>query len=168
MKNTEIETNYEIISKAPIGKYIGDRGARIFAEKTSELLELKDNRMLFKKGDITKCFYIIAEGRLAVVKERKNKDKPPRVLHIFESGDMVGELGFIDDVPRTSNVLTLGDTKVLKFNAEDIRPLILQEPQIMFDFMRAVIKRIHFGVKSVTKQQNALSEYIASAGRGRS
>ena len=37
----------------------------------------------------------------------------------------------------------------------------------MFDFMRAVIKRVHLTVASVGKQQIALADYIATAGKGR-
>jgi CRP-like cAMP-binding protein len=37
------------------------------------------------------CFYIVGEGRLALVKEKK-KDKSPQILHVLEKGDLVGEL----------------------------------------------------------------------------
>jgi hypothetical protein len=38
----------------------------------------------------------------------------------------------------------------------------------MYDFMRAVIKRVHRGVLGLSKQQEALANYIATAGKGRS
>jgi len=167
MSTLDIEQTHKIIADAPIGRHIGDRGSRIFAECAGSL-ELKDGEFLFTKGDITTSFFIIAEGRLALVKMKKNKDKPPTILHVFEQGDMVGELSFIDDTKHSSSVMALSDTRVLQFTSEKIRPLILKEPQIMFDFMRAVIKRVHYGVLGLNKQQEALANYIATAGKGRS
>lgn len=78
---------------------------------------------------------------------------------------MIGELSFIDDEAHTSTVLSLGDSMVIQFTADNIRPLILKEPQLMFDFMRAVIKRVHTGVKAIVMQQNILSEYIVGKAR---
>jgi len=167
MNKPDVETVKNLILEAPIGKYIGDRGAGIFAERACCIIELKDGEFLYKKGETTKSFYIIAEGRLALVKIRKKAEKKPRILHILEKGDLVGELSFIDDTHHASSVMALGDARVLRFKAEDIRPLILQEPQLMFDFMRAIIKRVHHTVSSISEQQIALSDYIASAGKGR-
>ncbi len=168
MNKPDIDKIHELILEAPIGKYIGDRGARIFAEHACCVNELKDGDFLFKKGETTTSFYIVAEGRLALVKnKKKKKEEKPRILHLLDEGDLVGELSFIDDTKHASTVIAIGDARVLQFKAEDIRPLILKEPQVMFDFMRAVVKRVHHTVTSISQQQLALSDYIATAGKGR-
>lgn len=167
MNKPDVETVKQLLLEAPIGQYIGDRGAHIFAERACCIVELKDGEFLYKKGETTNSFYLIADGRLALVKLKKKIDKKPKILHILEKGDLVGELSFIDDTHHSTTVMALGDARVLRFKAEDIRPLILQEPQLMFDFMRAIIKRVHHTVSSISEQQMALSDYIASAGKGR-
>lgn len=168
MTKLDIDATKKLILNAPIGKYVGDRGAKIFAERACCMNELKDGDCLFKKGDTTTSFYVVAKGRLARVKSMKSKDESLEILHLLEQGDMVGELSFIDDTEHSTNVVALGDASVLQFKAEDIRPLIVQEPQLMFDFMRAVVKRVHSTVVSISKQQSALSDYISTAGKGRS
>ncbi len=168
MNKPDIDQIYNFILNAPIGQYLGDRGSRIFAERACCAEELKDGDFLFKKGESTTSFYIVAEGRLAAVKLKKKKEKKPHILHILEEGDLVGELSFIDDTHHTSSVIAQGDARVLQFKAKDIRPLILSEPQIMFDFMRAVIKRVHQTVASINTQNMALSDYLATTGKGRS
>ncbi len=167
MNKPDTDSVKKLILEAPIGKYIGERGAQIFAEKACCIIDLKDGEFLYKKGETTTSFYILSEGRLALVKLKKKIDRPPQIMHILEPGDLVGELSFIDDTHHSSTVMALGDARVLQFKAEDIRPLILQEPQVMFDFMRAVIKRVHHTVSSISEQQQALTDYIASAGKGR-
>ncbi|WP_456380746.1 cyclic nucleotide-binding domain-containing protein [Thiolapillus sp.] len=166
MNKPDIERVRKLILEAPIGKYIGEEGAQILAERACCEELLKDGEFLFHQGDSENSFYIVAEGRLALVKERK-KGKRPRILHVLEKGDLVGELSFIDDTPHTTSVMALGDAAVLRFKAEDIRPLITEHPQMMFDFMRAVIKRVHHTLANIGKQQMALADYISTAGKGR-
>lgn len=157
----------DLIMQAPIAKYIGERGAEILAERASGEGEVADNDFLFHEDEMDNSFYMISSGHLALVKERKNKSKKPRTLHVLDVGDLVGELSFIDDTPHTTSVVGLGNAKVICFKAEDIRPLITEEPQLMFDFMRAIIKRVHRTVAFIGKQQLALSDYISTGGKGR-
>ncbi len=156
-----------LLMDAPIGQYIGEHGAEILAECAYSEYEVADNDFLFHQGDEDQCFYLITSGHIALVKERKNKEKKPRTLHVLDRGDLVGELSFIDDTPHTVSAIALGNSSVICFKDDDIRPLITKEPQFMFDFMRAIIKRVHSTVAAIGKQQMALSDYIASGGKGR-
>ncbi len=167
MKKPDIEQVEKNILEAPIGHYIGEDGAKILAERACSELSLKDSEYIFHEGDIETSFYIVTKGRLALVKDRK-KDKSPNILHVLEKGDLVGELSFIDDTPHRTSCMSLGEASVLRFKDEDIRPLITEHPMVMFNFMRAVIKRVHHTVSAIGKQQMALSDYISTGGKGRS
>ena len=63
--------------------------------------------------------------------------------------------------------MALGDATVFAFKTEDIKHFIHEHPQVMFDFMRAIIKRVHHTVSNISKQQLALAEYISTGGKGR-
>lgn len=166
MKELDIEQVKKHILEAPIGQYIGEDGAKILAERACCEISLKDSEFIFHEGDIETSFYIVTKGRFALVKEKK-KDTSPNILHVLEEGDLVGELSFIDDTPHATSCMALGDASVLRFKAEDMRPLITEHPMLMFNFMRAVIKRVHHTVSAIGKQQMALSDYIATGGKGR-
>lgn len=168
MKKPDAKQVKALIMEAPIGEYIGEAGAQILSQHACCEDDLKDGEFLFHQGEMESCFYIIAKGRVALVKERKKKGKRPHVLHMLEKGDMVAELSFIDDTAHTASAMALGDVSVFSFKDKDMRPLILKEPQFMFDFMRAVIRRVHGAISTIGKQQMALSDYIASGGKGRS
>ncbi len=167
MKKTDVNQAKTLIMEAPLGQYIGAEGAQILAERVRCLLSLEDGKFLFHQGDVDNCFYIVCEGRLALVKEKK-KDENPQILHVLEKGDLVGELSFIDETPHIVSVMALGNASLLRFKAEDIKPLVTEHPKLMFDFMRAIIKRVHHSVANISKQQMALSDYISSGGKGRS
>ncbi len=165
MNKPDINHVKKLILEAPLGQYIGEDGAEILAERACCEMTLKDDEYLFHQGDEENSFYIVSSGHLALVKEKKNGN--PHILHVLEKGDLVGELSFIDDTPHAASVKALGEATVLRFRAEDIRPLITEHPKLMFDFMRAVIKRVHNAVTNVVEQQMALSNYISTGGKGR-
>lgn len=163
----DVEHIQKLIAGAPIGNYIGEDGARIMAEHACNVILLKDGDYLFRRGERTTSFYLVESGRVARIKDEV-KDKKVRVLHTLHKGDLVGELSFIDQMDHVRSVIALGDARVLQFRAEDIQPLITEHPQLMFDFMRAVIKRVHHTVNDISKQQLALADYISTGGKGRS
>ena len=165
MKTPDIKQAKQLIMDAPIGQYIGEDGAQILADRACCELCLKDSEFIFHQGDIENSFYIVIDGRLALVNEKK--DKNPQILHVLEKGDLVGELSFIDGTPHNTSCIALGDASVLRFKAEDVRPLITEHPMVMYNFMRAVIKRVHHTVSAIGKQQTALSDYISTGGKGR-
>jgi len=167
MKEQEIDRIATMIYEAPLGEYIGRDGAAILAEHAADERLLKDDEFLYRKGDVTSSFYIVTKGRLALVRGRNTVGKDV-IVHVLDKGDLVGELGFIDQTPHSLSVRALGDSAVLSFSAESIKPLITEHPELIFNFMRAVIKRVHQIVVTVGEHERELQEYISTGGRGRS
>lgn len=165
MSKPDINEVKKHILEAPIADYIGEKGAQIFAEKVCAIRQIKDSEFLFRQGEVENNLYILISGRLAFVKENGKNDSNPDILHVLTKGDLVGELSFIDDTPHDVSAMALGDAEVLCFSADDVRPLITEQPQLMFDFMRAVVKRVHGTVTDLGRQQIALSSYIYTAGK---
>lgn len=162
----DVAQTKKLIMNAPIGDYIGEDGAQILAERACNTIRLRDGDYLFRQGDETTSFYLVESGRLALLKNGE-KGRDARVLHTLQQGDLVGELSFIDDTPHVRSIIAIEDVTVLQFRAKDIRPLINEHPQLMFDFMRAIIKRVHHTMQDITKQQLALADYISTGGKGR-
>lgn len=163
---TNAEEIAALIHNAPIGKYIGENGAKILAERAAQKLELEDDEVLCEKGISTNSFYIVTKGRLAITSEVKDK-QTHTILHVLEKGDLVGELSFIDGSAHAETVRSLRNSCVISFNKADIDPLINDNPELVFNFMRAVIKRVHSTLTSINRQQNELLTYIQTGGRGR-
>jgi CRP/FNR family transcriptional regulator, cyclic AMP receptor protein len=166
MKEQDVDRIAAAIYEAPLGEYIGRDGAGILAAHAANERRLKDNEFLYRKGETTGSFYIVTEGRLAIVREKTTEPKEI-ILHILEKGDLVGELSFIDETPHALSVSALGDAAVLIFNADDIKPLITEEPELIYNFMRAVIKRVHQLVNTVRDHEMEMLQYIMTGGSGR-
>jgi CRP/FNR family transcriptional regulator, cyclic AMP receptor protein len=166
MDDQRIDRIAAAIYDAPLGQYIGRDGAGILAARAADERHLKDGEFLYRKGETTNSFYIVTEGRFALVRE-KLKERKEIILHVLEKGDLVGELSFIDQTPLTLSVCALGEASALSFNAEDIKPLITEEPELIYNFMRAVIKRVHHVVDTIGEHEMEMLQYILTGGRGR-
>ena len=165
MENNTAEIT-ALIHHAPIGQYIGEAGAKILAQRAAQKIDLQDDELLCEKGVSTNSFYIITKGRLAITASVAGK-LTPTILHVLEKGDLVGELSFIDGSAQANTVRSLGNSSVISFNKADIDPLIKENPELIFNFMRAIIKRVHSTLTAINGQQNELLTYIQTGGRGR-
>ncbi|MDD1791625.1 cyclic nucleotide-binding domain-containing protein [Enterovibrio makurazakiensis] len=166
MNKPNVENVARLILEAPIGKYIGESGAGVLAQQAVREMTLEDGQFLYHAGDVANSFYIVTSGRLACCREIKNSGKI-NLIHTLHHGDLIGELSFIDGEPRTISVQALGTASVLCFDRENIDPLVTTHPELVFDFMRAVVKRVHHTVTAIGQQQAELAEYIATGGKGR-
>ncbi len=166
MKLEENKEYVKNIQEAPIGKYIGEEGATILSQCVDSTLSFKLDEFLFHIGEESKSFYLVTKGRFALVQELKGGKL--HFLHVLQKGDLIGELSFIDDTDHIVSVVSLSDqSEVYEFKASCIRPLILSQPEFMFNFMRAIIKRVHHTVRAINRKQKDLSDYISTGGKGR-
>jgi CRP-like cAMP-binding protein len=152
------------IYEAPLGQYIGRDGAEVLARFATQELRLKDKEPLFRKGEFAEAFFIVTGGRFALVRE-KGSSGPEVIIHVLEPGDMVGELSAIDGTQHTVTCCALGDANALAFRIESISSLLDNHPRVVYDFMRAVIIRVHQTTASIQRQQQELADYIATGGR---
>lgn len=147
-----------------IGAYIGREGAEVLAEFAGEEVHLVDQEFLFHKADYAETFYIVTGGRLAFVREA-TKSKPQVIIHVLERGDLCGELSFIDGNQYTVSCCALGQAAVLSFAVKGLSPLVESHPRVLYDFMRAVIARVHSTSASISRQRQELADYIATGGK---
>ena len=166
MNEQDVDRIAAMIYEAPIGEYIGRAGAEVFARRAASEQKLGDGEYLYRRGDSAEAFFILTAGRLGLVRDRNRVGKE-FVVHVLEKGDLVGELSFFDQTPHTLSVRALGDAAVLRFNARDILPLVTEQPMLIYDFMRAVIKRVHHVVATISEHELELRQLIANAGRQR-
>jgi CRP/FNR family transcriptional regulator, cyclic AMP receptor protein len=82
------------------------------------------------------------------------------LLHTLEPGDLVGELSFMDDVPRYAALLASGPTEVLCLARSDIETLIDREPGVVHKVMRATMRVAHRVQRRLSHQMRELENYI--------
>ncbi len=81
---------------------------------------LKKNQILTREGDPANSFFVILSGKLKVTKHTRKK-KFEYVLAYLNTGDTVGEMSLIENVPRGATLKALKPTTVLEFDIHQIK-----------------------------------------------
>src|SRR5882672_12597258 len=70
-------------------------------------------------GDATDSLYIVLSGRLKVM--MSDADGKEVILSILGPGEFFGEMGLIDDEPRSASVVTIEPCELLSISKRDFK-----------------------------------------------
>lgn len=109
-------------------------------------ITLARGQHLLRKGEPGGDLYIVESGYLEVVDPRVT---PEVVLDRVEAGELIGEVAFLDDSPRSADVRAGEDSRVLRWPRDDVRALLDRDPSLAACFFRALALRAARRVRSV-------------------
>ncbi|QDW41698.1 cyclic nucleotide-binding domain-containing protein [Bradyrhizobium sp. KBS0727] len=99
-------------------------------------LDLVRGQMLVAQGGPSDSLFMVLHGALAV---RRNGDLEP--IAELRAGEIVGEIGFFANVPRTANVIAIRDTSVLALTRAAYLELAKDAPAIVEVLLAALALR---------------------------
>ncbi len=96
----------------------------------SQRIDLKRGEVLFRMNEEADGFFIIDEGivRVEIEREGTNPDESDNVLAFLEAGTIVGELGLLDQLPRSASAIAQTEVKLRKFAVADYNQLQVDNP----------------------------------------
>lgn len=101
-----------------------------------QLIERGYNEVLCRLGDTGNTMFVILRGQVGVYSPGDH-DRPnparPRATH--SEGEIVGELAFALNRPRTADLVSLGDTALLSFEYEEVSKLLNGRGELLRDYM---------------------------------
>jgi CRP-like cAMP-binding protein len=86
------------------------------------------DEFIFWDGDAPEWFYIIAEGRVKVVKHSSLGKE--FIIAFFGSGEMFGEVAVFEDKPYPASAQAVAETKVLGIKRGDFLSFLAHRPQV--------------------------------------
>ena len=126
------------------------RDARMFSlldeqelQTLSMLLEsrqFKKGEIIFNRGDVGDCLYIIRQGVVEVYVDTTEGEKI--VFAENTSGDVFGEISLLDGGPRTATAVALDDTDTLSCDRENLLEFVTKHPHAALDVMTAMGKNL--------------------------
>lgn len=92
--------------------------------------------MLFREGDPSDAMYVIKSGRIAITKAKGSKD-----IHLAElvPGEMLGEMAFFDNKPRSAGAKALADSEVIALPFAALHAQFKTFPE----WLRAMVKTVN-------------------------
>jgi len=96
-------------------------------------------KTIYTEGSWGNDFYIIADGRIQIVKEL---DGEPEEIKQLTTGQYFGEIALFDEAPRWDSAIALEDSVLLSLEKKRFISLISQRPHIILEICRFLSKRL--------------------------
>ena len=103
--------------------------------------ELVRGDTLFNEGDPPDSLYVVTRGRMAIAIANP-VDRRESVVALMEPGDLFGELGMLDDRPRSAMARALEPSSVLAVPYGPVLDLLDQQPKLLWNVTRLLAQRL--------------------------
>lgn len=128
-----------LLQKVPLFSVLGeahiDQLARVVVRKN-----VAKSRTVFSAGDATQSLYLILTGRTKV--QMSDSEGREVILAVLGPGEFFGEMGLIDDQPRSATIVALEACEFLTIAKEDFRTCLSENADMAMLIMRGLVKRL--------------------------
>jgi CRP/FNR family cyclic AMP-dependent transcriptional regulator len=98
------------------------------------------NAEIIGAGDPTDSLYIVINGRLKVL--MSDEQGREVILSILGPGEFFGEMGLLDDSPRSASVITLEACELLTISKTDFKRSLAENFELSLMVMRGLVQRL--------------------------
>jgi CRP/FNR family cyclic AMP-dependent transcriptional regulator len=109
-------------------------------ERSGEVRDLVRGDVLFHEGDVPDRLFVVVSGRIAIAS--KSIDGRESVYALMESGNLFGEMGLLDGLPRSAEARALEPSGVLAIPYEPVRELLDRQPARLWNVVRMLSGRL--------------------------
>ncbi|MCU1344872.1 MAG: putative Crp family transcriptional regulator [Acidimicrobiia bacterium] len=103
-------------------------------------LDLLRGDNLFHEGDAPDELFVVVSGRVAIA--NRSADGRESVVALMEEGDLFGEMGLLDQLPRSADARALEHSIVLSIPYQPVRELLTAQPERLWGVVRLLAGRL--------------------------
>jgi CRP/FNR family cyclic AMP-dependent transcriptional regulator len=97
--------------------------------------------ILYHEGDPPDSLHLVLRGRLAIAIANPI-DRRESVVALMEEGDLFGELGMLDEGPRSAMARALEPSLVLEIPYEPVLEMFSEHPKLLWNVTRMLAQRL--------------------------
>ena len=105
-------------------------------------MKFQEGTQIITEHEAADSLFFICKGKVEINKGLKNPDTPAAQLSVLEPGDFFGEMGVIDEEPRSASVLALEEVELLIIPKAVFIELSFKYPTVMFNLIRTLSDRL--------------------------
>ena len=98
------------------------------------------NSTVVAAGDPSDALYVVISGRLKVM--MSDKEGREVILAILDQGDFFGEMGLIDQAPRSATVVAMESCELLTITRADFTKCLQKNFDLAMNVIRGLVKRL--------------------------
>lgn len=121
-------------SDHPLFRYFTD-AERQKVEKIGEVKRIAQGGYLIRASEIDSTLFAVEDGHLDIIGVRDGK---PAVVATVGPGDVLGEVAFIDDSPRSVSVRAGEETTVRAWTKKSLLDALAKQPELLAKFAVAM------------------------------
>lgn len=133
-----MRSNQEFLHNNPLfkGLFDSDPGE---LDRIALPLFIKKRQVAYRPGDPSDAIFVIKSGRIKICKI--TEDGREIILNLLKTGDIFGEMAFLEDQMRDTFAEALDDTNVLIFKKPELLQLIKRRPAITYRLAKVIGER---------------------------
>jgi CRP/FNR family cyclic AMP-dependent transcriptional regulator len=105
------------------------------------------NSTVVAAGDPADALYVVISGRLKVM--MSDKEGREVILAILSQGDFFGEMGLIDQAPRSATVVTIEPCELLTITQADFTKCLQKNFELTMNVILGLVKRLREADKKI-------------------
>ena len=110
-----------------------------FSALNNQVIEYSDKAAIVEEGQKDMAVFIVLKGEAIVTRN----DLPKVIINTLTAGALFGEVSFLTQTPRTTNILTKSSAKVLKLDSKMFEKLKPETREKLKDkFITVLVNRI--------------------------
>jgi len=96
--------------------------------------------LIMAAGDATESLYVVVSGRLKVMMgDAEGKEV---ILSLIGPGEFFGEMGLIDDSPRSASVIAIEPCELLSLSRRDFKKCMTENFDMTMAVMKGLVRRL--------------------------
>jgi len=96
--------------------------------------------LIMAAGDATESLYVVISGRLKVMMgDAEGKEV---ILSLIGPGEFFGEMGLIDDSPRSASVIAIEPCELLSLSRRDFKKCMAENFEMTMAVMKGLVRRL--------------------------
>lgn len=128
-----------VLKKTPLFAGVLTDDLRVVAQELDEVHCLPGER-LFDRDDPSDRMYIVETGRVGIALEKGKR--PDRFVAVMGAGEVVGEMGLLDDRPRSAAAHVIEESRLLSLEKHKLRSLLVHYPDLALGLLRSLSLRL--------------------------
>ena len=133
------QTIFDMLRVVHIFDDLSDRELRT-VQKLVYFRRYADGETIFSTGDPSLGMYIIKVGIVRIIREIPGFQ--PKLIAELTAGEFFGEMGLIDDSPRSASAVAYGDTETIGFFKPELLNMSSRQPQLGLKIFLSVAKTL--------------------------
>ena len=150
------------LSALPLFQGLSGRELRAL-EQQVYLRRYADGEVVFREGDPSFGMYIVVSGAVSI--ERRVPDDRRVILATLLPGDFLGEMGLMDDSPRSATAVAKGTTEAIGLFGPELQKLTQYHPDLGLKIYTSVGRALSVRLRRASDELQRLTRSTESVVR---